>query len=139
MLCLATTIDLKLAESKDCSMVSFYYDYIEPYFFSYEYYCRYGYFPFGDREHGLIGVIDSYCDIMGISDYKIAIALLNDIATDKYIYRGHLNCPCGSGLKARNCHPGLVNLFKDHEVFEQVKKDISDMKESFNEYKKSSK
>lgn len=139
VLCLATTIDLKLSESIDCSFVSFFYNYIEPYFFSYEYYCRYGYFPFGDRAHGIEGIIDSYCDITGIKDYKTIITLLNDISVEKYVYRGHLACPCGSGIKARNCHPGIVNLFKSNDVLEQTKKDINTLKECYNEHKRTSK
>ena len=46
MLCLSTPIDLKIAESRDCSLVRFYADFIEPYFFSYEFYERFGYFPY---------------------------------------------------------------------------------------------
>ena len=34
-------------------------EYVEPYFFSYEYYSRFGIFPFGERPHGLEGILDS--------------------------------------------------------------------------------
>ena len=80
MLCLSTPIDLKLAEAKDCSLVVFFYDFIEPYFFSYEYFERYGYYPFNDRCHGSVGILDSYCDLTGIKDYEKLAKLIMDIS-----------------------------------------------------------
>ena len=139
MLCLSTPIDLKIAETKDCSLVKLYTDYIEPYFFSYEFYERYGYFPFDDREHGVIGIMDSYRDITGIDDSSKLLLLLNNIYYDKYKYRGHLPCPCGSNYKTRNCHPGIKDLFLNKSITQQAKMDYYCLELAFDEHKKEAK
>lgn len=139
MLCLSTPIDLKVSESKNCSLVAFYNDFIEPYFFSYDYFERYGYYPFEDRRHGLEGVLDSYCDIVGIKDYSLVWELIRDIALRKYKYRGHAKCPCGSNKKARNCHPNILDLCKDYNVIEQVIEDYKYILRVVNGYKKQTK
>ena len=139
LLCLSTPIDLILSEDKDGSILGLYIDYIEPYFFSYEYFERYGFFPFGERKHGLFGVLDSYCDIIGMQDYAKVLSLLQKIAFDKYRYRGHLPCPCGSKLKTRNCHPKISKLFLNGRIVEQVKKDYNTMELVINECKRKAK
>lgn len=139
MLCLSTPIDLKLAEAKDCSLVTFFNDFIEPYFFSYDYFERYGYYPFDDRCHGSVGIIDSYCDITGIKDYEKLAKLIMDISLGKYTYRGHLNCPCGSNNKTRNCHPNILNLFQNESIIEQVSRDYNFILRELNEYKRKAK
>ena len=36
---------------------------VEPYYYSYEYFSRFGEFPYGDRGHDLVGVIETYQQI----------------------------------------------------------------------------
>ena len=44
-------------------------DFVEPYYFSYEYYQRYGVFPFGERAHGIDGVLQTYGEYFNVVDY----------------------------------------------------------------------
>lgn len=139
MLCLSTPIDLKIAESRDCSLVRLYADFIEPYFFSYEFYERFGFFPYEDRKHGLDGVLDSYREITGIEDYVKVYLLLQSISLRNYKYRGHLSCPCGSNCKTRNCHPNIKTLFLDENVVRQAKQDYKHMERVINEHQRETK
>lgn len=101
-LCLETDTAIKFRFINGFDLVAWMNEYVETYFFSYEYYTRYGHFPFGDRSHGFLGVIESYQDIFEEQDYIKICALLKYAA--KNSYRGHIKCPCGSGLPLRKCH-----------------------------------
>ena len=120
-LCLATDIDIVMSLEKDPSLVNWMKSFVEPYYATYEYYKRYGEFPYGDREHGEYGIIQSYMDIFSVDDRQ-ALCLLNMIVNETY--RGHHLCPCESGKKIRNCHGEMVLKFKGQpNLFEQAKKD----------------
>ena len=99
-------------------------EYVEPYFFSYEYYRRFGCFPFGERPHGLEGVLNTYQDILHEPDLKKVISLMA-YCVDKR-YRGHVSCPCGSGKKLRCCHGNvLFSIMSDPNKKEIVSLDVN--------------
>lgn len=132
-LCLSTYIDLITANAQNNSLVSFCEDFIEPYLFSYEYYKTYGFFPFGDREHDVVGTLSSYKDITGIYDYKELRQFIYKIVKGEYIYRGHLPCPCGSGKRTRNCHPRIKNLIDNPFGQVQMVEDWNKILEKYND------
>lgn len=138
-LCLSAPLELKIAEANDCSFVVFYNNFIAPYFFSYEYFIRFGDYPFGDREHGLIGILASYCDVTGIDDNFKMFEIIRNIHTGNYKYRGHSLCPCGSSKKTRNCHPNIICLFKNKSIIEQIDADYDLILGELNEYKRKAK
>lgn len=52
-------------------------------------------------------------------------------------YRGHNECPCGSGLKVRNCHGKVIKPFyEDKKAIEIIKKDIEYIKKEVKDYGK---
>ena len=138
-LCLATDIDLLTANIQQNSLVAFCKDFIEPYFYSYEYYKTYGFFPFGDREHAANGILSSYQDITGIRDFNKLAMFVLDILDNKYVYRGHLPCPCGSMKKTRQCHPRIRNLVDNPIVQRQIVLDWTRIMEKQNENKRKAK
>jgi len=70
--------------------------------YSIAYFARYGEFPFGERRHGVLGVIDFYYEKFGIDDIGALLRILEIIANGKY--RGHLPCPCDSQKPTGKCH-----------------------------------
>ena len=82
-------------------VVSWMQEFVEPYFFSYEYYQRFGCFPFGERSHGIEGILQSFGDVFQETDNIKVCKILMFIYSDRY--RDHLPCPCGSGKKYKNC------------------------------------
>jgi hypothetical protein len=58
--------------------------------------------PHGERSHGLRGLEEAYSEMLGMSD-RAAIGRYLDCLSRKEI-KGHLDCPCGSGKRLRNCH-----------------------------------
>lgn len=114
-LCLETDTAIRLRFIDGFDLISWMDEYVEPYFFSYEFYSRYGTFPFGERPHHLDGILHTYQEVLHTSDLLEAFKLLIFVA--EKTYRGHTQCPCGSGLRTRNCHgkfllPFMANTHK---------------------------
>lgn len=115
-LCLATDIEqiLFLKEKKKVSL--WIEKYIESYFISYEYFTKYGVYPFGEYSHGNLGLKEFYLDYFNIKDEKNSENILDYILLKKY--RGHDLCPCGSNIRVRNCHSDLIINCKNDENIE---------------------
>lgn len=78
--------------------------------YSAKFFGRYGRYPFGDRPHGADGILEFYTERYGV-DEDGAVGVMECIATGKY--RGHLECPCGSGLRGRDCHgPKIIDAIR---------------------------
>lgn len=131
-LCLATDIDQLLYLEQDPSIVGWMKKFVEPYFVSYEYYQRYGEYPFGDRLHGYFGILQSYSDILK-ADTNIIYPLMDYIYRNEY--RGHVQCPCGSGKKIRNCHgPDMLPIYKSSTLLRQVREDYNQIIKEVKKY-----
>lgn len=101
-LCLETDTRVKLHFIDGFNLLEWMHDFVEPYYFSYEYFMKYGEFPFGERPHGTLGIVQTYREVFKESDDALILKYIKYIATDNY--RGHLPCPCGSGKRTRSCH-----------------------------------
>lgn len=108
-LCLETDTSIRVRYIDGFSLETWMTDYVEPYYFSYEYYQRFNTFPFGERGHGILGVIQTYSDLFEETDDTKVIRLLKAIVAHQY--RGHSTCPCGSSLRLRSCHGSRVMRF----------------------------
>lgn len=108
-LCLETDTHIEMRFLDGFSLISWVDEYVEPYFFSYEYYQKYEEFPFGERSHGWMGVVETYSEIFNEKDIYKTVLLMKAIFMGNY--RGHVLCPCSSGLKYRKCHGILTKRF----------------------------
>ena len=108
-------------------------EYVEPYYFSYEFFQRYGEFPFGERGHDWEGIIQTYSDYFNEPDVVKTIKLMAFISGQKY--RGHVLCPCGSGQKLRTCHgPFIMKFFADNRLKAIVRRDYLSIEEAVRKY-----
>ncbi|WP_415712747.1 SEC-C domain-containing protein [Maridesulfovibrio sp.] len=117
-LCLAAEIEVKRRFVKRPTLKYFIEDLVIPFLFQHSFFEKYGKMPFGELSHGAKGTTEFYCDFFKVKDEVIALALLKVIAEDNY--RGHHQCPCGSGKILRKCHgPKLLELkaLKPHNFF----------------------
>ncbi|MES1934138.1 hypothetical protein T35B1_16096 [Salinisphaera shabanensis T35B1] len=80
------------------------------YFVSQTYYEIHGVWPFGERSHGMPGVLESYADLLGVPlDARTITAYLRLLSRRQI--KGHAICPCGSNKRLRHCHRnGLQRL-----------------------------
>lgn len=129
MLCLETDSYIRIRFIDGFCLEKWMRDIVEPYYFSYEYYQRYGEFPFGERGHGLTGVVQTYSDFFCEPDFAKTIKLMKSISTQKY--RGHSLCPCGSGKKLRICHgPLVMKYYSDNRLKLIVRNDYLVLEEA---------
>jgi hypothetical protein len=81
------------------------------YFVSQTYFDLKGVWPFGERSHGLAGVIESYADLLGVQNNVAVVSSHFRLLSQKQI-KGHARCPCGSGKRVRNCHKEELDILK---------------------------
>lgn len=126
-LCLETDASIRIRFLEDFSLVTWMQEFVEPYYFSYEFFQRYGEFPFGERGHGLQGIMETYQGLFQEKDPVKVFALMGSIC--EHPYRGHSLCPCGSERKLRFCHgPTIMKYYTDHRLKEIVRSDYILMK-----------
>lgn len=127
-LCLETDTAIRVRFVEGFSLPAWMSEYVETYFFSYEYYKRYGEFPFGERRHGLEGIFQTYEELFAEQDTVKIIRLMRSIIFQPY--RGHMLCPCGSEKKLRSCHGSMVmNYYLDDRLKTIVQNDYKMIEE----------
>lgn len=90
--------------------------------YSEAYFQRFGIYPFGERSHGVVGILSYYEEYFDVNDGQV-FPLMKAACLDGY--RGHLPCPCGSGYRGRDCHgPKILELVNSGSIW-AVKRDFS--------------
>lgn len=126
-LCLETDSYIMYRFIDGMNLVAWMDEFVEPYFFSYEFFCRFGKYPFGERPHNAEGIIHTYQDLWHESDPLITFQLLRYAAEEQY--RGHLFCPCNSGKRIRNCHgPIMFSYMSDTRRLEILRNDLKNIR-----------
>ncbi len=115
-LCLAVPIEERRLFLEQPSLLGFVNKLVIPFFYGYCHWKKSGNHPFGEQKHAGAGIIQYYIDRLNLSDEATALAFVRFL--HEFGYRGHLDCPCGSGLKVRKCHgPTLRDLHQHHTPF----------------------
>lgn len=131
-LCLATDSQIRIRFIEGFDLVAWMSEFVEVYYFSYEYYKRFGIFPFGERAHDLLGIIQTYQDFLLARDEAEAYKLMHFIKSQ--VYRGHKPCPCGSGKLLRNCHgKAMLIFYKDTRIKKILINDLDAIDRELNE------
>lgn len=107
-LCLAVEAEILMEciTSRGLNVLKWFEQFVIPFFYSVEYYKANGTYPFGERSHGVRGILEFYQEAFGEDNFQKVLALLKFISHRRY--RGHLPCPCGSGKRIRNCHSKAI-------------------------------
>lgn len=121
--CLGVRGELLLAQLENPSLVALLDGPIRSYLYSYLFRKRYGNYPFGDRAHGVRGILRYYEELFGEADFPTIMKLLGAVCFENY--RGHLPCPCGSGLIARKCHGETILKLKKSGATEAFSSDFT--------------
>lgn len=117
-LCLETNL-VQLLYLKEKSYLEWFEYFVINYFCSFCYYQKYKCFPYGEREHSF-GEFHSFTEFVNLDTVK-SWKILEYILNNKY--RGHNQCPCGSGKNVRSCHKDIIQKFQqDKELYEEIKK-----------------
>lgn len=110
-LCLGAPLAVKVTFAKNSTLVGFVKTQLIPYLYSFSYAATNKELPYGELDHGAMGILNYYKELLQIDSAECCIRFLYILASQKY--RGHLLCPCNSGNILRKCHgPMLLNLQK---------------------------
>jgi hypothetical protein len=101
-LCLGAPFAVRKKFTDHPTLIGFVEECVVPFLYSYEHKKKYGKLPFGELSHGSQGILEHYLDLFEVKSCMAALGLVRVIADIDY--RGHRECPCGSGQKLRNCH-----------------------------------
>lgn len=101
-LCLAAPLAVKIQFSLDRTLLGFVENLVIPFFFNYVHLQESGNLPFGERSHGIQGILEFYSDFFQCPDQEVILRLLKILGTSGY--QGYEKCPCWSGKNLRNCH-----------------------------------
>lgn len=135
--CLGVQGELLIAQQKDPSLVRLYDGPVRSYLYSYLFHNRYGRYPFGDRAHGTKGILQFYGEFFGEADPIRTWRLLMSACAEEY--RGHLPCPCGSGIAGRKCHGDAILRLKRSEAISGARDDLEETLREFSRARAKSK
>ncbi|MGH8250084.1 MAG: hypothetical protein ACREVI_05210 [Steroidobacteraceae bacterium] len=112
-LCLAVHVEQRRVFFEQPTLLGFVNRLVIPFLYGYCFWKKHGRHPFDEAAHGNEGILRHYMDALGLRDDLSALAVISFLF--EYGYRGHHDCPCGSGLRVRACHGrALLALHQQH-------------------------
>ena len=112
-LCLAVPVEQRRIFLEQPTLLGFVNRLVIPFLYGYCFFKKHGRHPFDEAPHGYEGILRHYVDTLGLRDEVAALAVICFLI--EHGYRGHHDCPCGSGEKVRTCHgPALLALSRAH-------------------------
>lgn len=122
-LCLGVQTEIKEKMRKNPTLLYFVDSFVISYLYSFSYYTKYKQMPYGERAHGLDGVFEFYKEKLAVKTKTDVIEMLGFVCFKDY--RGHLECPCGSKMKTRNCiHKDIIMEMKHNDFMNEYLSDL---------------
>ena len=121
-LCLAVPIEQRRVFLEQPTLLGFVERLLVPYLYGYCFWRKHGYHPFDEAAHGHEGILRHYVDTLGLRGPLEALAVICFLL--EHGYRGHHDCPCGSGRKVRACHGPMLRALHEHHTRETVRDDF---------------
>ncbi len=128
-LCLGTSLDVKIKFHKHPNLLGFIEESVVEYLFGYSYKLKHGILPFGERSHGIKGVIEHYKELFSTHDLIDVVNLLEALVCQDC--KNNLECACGSGKNIDQCHGGMLVRLLDYQDLEEYAVDLIDINRVF--------
>lgn len=122
-LCLAVPIEQRRLFLEQPTLLGYVNRLLVPYLYGYSFWRKHGHHPFGEAAHGAEGILRHYVDTLGLHDPVAALAVISFLF--EHGYRGHHDCPCGSGRRVRVCHGPALRALHDQHTPETLHTDFS--------------
>ena len=121
-LCLAVPVEQRRVFFEQPTLLGFVDRLLVPYLYGYCFWRKHGYHPFDEAAHGYEGILRYYVDTLSLRDPLKVLAFI--CLLFEHGYRGHHDCPCGSGRKVRTCHGPVLRALHEHHTRETVRGDF---------------
>ena len=128
-LCLGTSLNVKINFHENPSLLGFIEGSVAAYLFGYSYKLKYGTLPFGERSHGIDGVIEHYKELFSTQDLIDVVKLLEVLVYQDY--QNNQECPCGSGENIEQCHGDVLRRLLDYQDLAEYEVDFIDIDRAF--------
>jgi len=122
ILCLCAPSEQWLIFSKNPALENYITNLVNPYLLSWLWFKKFNKMPWGERQHGPKGIIESYQELLRLNDPQKAIYFLGMFIMNKIYNRGE--CPCGSGLQFRKCHKTIITKLTNRLPMEYIIRDF---------------
>lgn len=109
-LCLGAPEDVRVRFDSHRNLLRFVDVQVVPYLFSASYFREYGEMPFGELQHGGLGLLQFYAEYFETELWP-TLLLLQYLVDGKDSSRA---CPCGSGTQIEYCHGGKLDTLRPH-------------------------
>ena len=121
-LCLAVPIEQRRVFLEQPTLLGFVDRLLVPYLYGYCFWRKHGYHPFNEAAHGYEGILRHYVDTLSLRGSLQALAVICFLF--EHGYRGHHDCPCGSGRIVRACHGPVLRAIHQHHTPETLRGDF---------------
>lgn len=101
-LCLGSDIRLLQVCAENPNIIAFFEKVVVPCLYSISHKLKYGTSPYGELEHGEVGLVDDYEKLFGLTG-KPAVLLAIKALSKRYREANKLECPCGCSLRLGRC------------------------------------
>ncbi|MFV8256650.1 hypothetical protein ACNQKP_02525 [Bdellovibrio bacteriovorus] len=108
--CLFVFFERKKYWSNPRSLTQFLGGAVNAYFYSQSYYSKNGTYPFGERNHDVLGVLEAIQEHSGVESLEHAVKVVRLLEHKEL--KGHWSCPCGRGKALRECHGPYISELK---------------------------
>jgi hypothetical protein len=81
--------------------------------------------PWGERSHGILGLLESYQELLKINGKRRVIPFMIKFVKNE-IYQWQ-ECPCGSGLPFKKCHRNITIQVQNYLPKGQMALDFIDI------------
>jgi hypothetical protein len=112
-LCLGSPIRLSLTLGRSPDLSRFLECCLVPYLYGYSYKEQHGKLPFGELQHGGVGIVQDLQRLLGVSEQSTCIELLHLTSMARRL-ANRRPCPCGSGRRVGRCHHRVLNRLRAH-------------------------
>ena len=102
-------------------LLGFLTKYLDTFLCGFLFYQKHKRLPFGEHKHGIGGLLDFYCELFATTDKRTAYSLLACLFKDNL--KGHIQCPCQSGNRFRNCHRERISELRASKLYNRYKSD----------------
>lgn len=112
--CLEAPVEVRRRFSLHKNLCRFIDDQIIPYLATYSYKKEYGKPPFGERSHGVPGLLEYYAEFLQLDNAQpIPVLRLLKCLADS-VFLPNIMCPCGSGKRFGDCHYQKIEELRPH-------------------------
>jgi len=105
-LCLCTPVEQYLVFTKEPTLENFINNILNPYLLSWLWYQRFNEMPWGERQHGIKGLIESYQELLKLRGSEHTIQFMVEFIKNEIHHKQ--DCPCGSGFSFKRCHKNII-------------------------------